>query len=78
MILDLDTIDLNIFLLQHKAIGVGNNFKNLDRPLPVTTFKSISPQGNVCVCILKNNFLYYKTPITFTNGICFSTVMRFR
>ena len=74
MIFDLDTIDLNIFLLQHKAIGVGNNFKNLDRPLPVTTFKSFSPQGNVCVCILQNNFLYYKTPITFTNGICFSTV----
>lgn len=50
---NVNKFDLNIFVLQHKAIGVGNNFKNLDRPLPVTTFKSISPQGNVCVCILK-------------------------
>ena len=34
MILDLDTIDLNIFLLQHKAIGVGNNFQKLRSPSP--------------------------------------------
>ena len=27
-------IDLNIFLLQHKAIGIGHKFHNLDRPLP--------------------------------------------
>ena len=26
--------DLNICLLQHKAIGIGRKFKNLDRPLP--------------------------------------------
>ena len=25
--------DLNIFLLQHKAIGIGQKFNNLDRPL---------------------------------------------
>ena len=25
--------DLNIFLLQQKAIGIGHNFENLDRPL---------------------------------------------
>ena len=28
--------DLNIFLLQHKAIGIGHKFNNLDRPLPYT------------------------------------------
>ena len=27
--------DLNIFLLQHKAIGIGHKFNNLDRPLPI-------------------------------------------
>ena len=27
--------DLNIFLLQHKAIGIGHKFNNLDRPLPL-------------------------------------------
>ena len=30
--------DLNIFLLQHIAIGIGHKFNNLDRPLP-TVFK---------------------------------------
>ena len=29
-----DWFDLNIFLLQHKAIGIGHKFKNLDCPLP--------------------------------------------
>ena len=28
------SIDLNIFLLQYKATGIGHNFKNLDGPLP--------------------------------------------
>ena len=28
--------DLNICLLQHKAIGIGRKFKNLDRPLPLS------------------------------------------
>ena len=28
--------DLNIFLLQHKAIWIGHKFNNLDRPLPYT------------------------------------------
>ena len=26
---------LNIFLLQHKATGIGHKFKNLDPPLPI-------------------------------------------
>ena len=31
--LNVNKFDLNIFVLQHKAIGVGNKFKTLDRPL---------------------------------------------
>ena len=26
---------LDIFLLQHKEIGIGHRFNNLDRPLPI-------------------------------------------
>ena len=42
--------DLNIFLLQHKAIGIGHKFNNLDRPLPKIMIQSL-PFHIVYICL---------------------------
>ena len=47
--LQLIWFDLNIFLLQHKAIGIGHKFNNLDRPLPYTNTLYIEILSSVVI-----------------------------